>query len=464
MRILLLLIACFVSKIGAAQYLIANISLGNCASCYSSFALLNDTSVHLPKFAVFPEYMKEDSLEIERISQLGKSRFLLIFDDQIYAQTKAKNIGSTLNFFDINGTLIWQKDLRRMTKEFVKDSIQTIELIPSNHYGCRYLDSMEYCFDDELNLLRIFNRASKENKVIRKSDFPFDRLAAKLPPEQASKMNEFGTQFNQDNLNIASGYQNFQIGSDGRLYMMYEYIFVEDLQNIKLDFHLCMVSFDPQGEILDIIPIENSDSNRIFAQSFIVKDSVNFYAVAHPKHGGFAVQERAGIKDKKYLTHFAEEQGIFVAKDQLDFLLPEIYSHRFNNNFIARNISVYPYFTLCLANEVHDVARSESFKIIDDATAYQYYNSHFSEDHLLDSALVVTFIEADADHVWIYYRVNASNFLKIMHPSGSHTIDLTHFMRANDIYGVEIDAARKSLVFKQREPGYKFSIPMSVFD
>src|SRR5690606_27710392 len=124
----LLLAFMFFGHISYAQCLIANVNIADCSSCYNGITLLNNDSIQIPKFVVFKESFRADSLEIEKRFKFGQLGFNMLFNNLLYERVQSDNIRSSLTYLDENLEMKWKFDLKFITQETITDSILSISL------------------------------------------------------------------------------------------------------------------------------------------------------------------------------------------------------------------------------------------------------------------------------------------------------------------------------------------------
>lgn len=471
--LIFVLLSCLFSNRLQAQYLLANIELNNCPSCYAG--LFHLSKLNLPKFMILAERYREDSLEVERVHHFGRLGFQLIFDDSLFAATKVPKV-SSLHIYNADLEKVAVKDLQKLTKEFIADSLSILR-IESPSFEQSILTAYRptfYCkFDMSLGSLKVYDRRSDSLKYqVRSSEFPYEDLVPKLPAEKQEKMNSMNIEINRNTAGIGGGYSGFALDEEDNIYLLFDYSLIRDSvvdgsTKYFATTEYCMVKVDQRGEIAALYPIEMNPEYHVTDRTFhVLQDTVWF--TTHDYRDWFRHKAaRNESWDLECIAKYAVQDGRFVFVQPVPYPLPFIYASKYYENGMNAFPSIFPFYNLFLSNEIYHLETGKIAHIVDDDSFRSKVRLLPAGDliNLEDQVLRVSdsYVTAEGDFC-IFYFYEKHWWLKIFDKNLDvvYERNLSFLEPIIDAFFIKIDPYSNRISFKKSDPEEMIVLPLDL--
>lgn len=351
----------------SAQGLFLNININECRSCYAGIEYLHPKQTNISSFIVFKEKYKADSLDLEEQFKFSNRGFHLLFNNFLYNKFNFSEEKSSVSYYDINGNIICNKNLKELSIDFVKDSIINKHIIGTYEKKMiirKYANNKIYAFNLPTGVLTITDRESNHVQQIRSKYFEFDKLYKNLLAEE--KDLHFSSEIlNKQSTNYTPSYKWFDIDKYGNVYMLYAYMCFEDSNKVDASEKFCIAKFSERLELLNVFPIEEINERGIFNYMFILKDSTSIILNVHDVNEWISEKVKNNDKPIYVLSEFKLKSNRFIFSKYFDFDLPYIYRNKLHENYLSLNYSFYPFISYMYANEIYNASNSKLVNIID---------------------------------------------------------------------------------------------------
>lgn len=455
-----------------AQFLVVNIKDNKINDSEEALKSLDTSKVNLPIFIVFPSASKTDSVDIEDRYQFSDLGFHYLFNDEIYIKTHDQNGKSFLHYFDKDLQVVWKKDLKILNKNFLKDSVFSLQLpsVNNDRIVTTFTKDFIYDFNLETNILIIKDRKGNIIRSISHSDIPKERLYEILTEEEKSlvpapKSDPFFDYACQQNIIFWEG-----IDPQGNIFLNYEFEMYRSHETKNSSSKIFLAKLNAQGDLVGFYNVKDTMRTRRILPFGTLFPNPNqmINIVYNPQQTNFsAVKENSNDSTINFLILSQLDNNQFEFDSLIKYPLPQVYEKQFQLNGLSLFSSAYPIIALPLANEIFNLENHKKVKLIDETLYKQHFNFLREEKGALDKTTFnvnqTTILSPSS--FCVAYSINDTQFLNFYSSDMQlkKVVDLGFIQSYLGSFGLKIDASGDRIIFKQKKGNKQLVLPLQFF-
>ncbi len=455
-----------------AQFLVVNIKDYKSKDCDKDLMMLDKSKVNLPIFIVFPSSSKNDSVDIEDRYQFSQLGFHYLFNDELYIKTHDKNGKSFLHYFDKDLQVVWKKDLKILDKNFLKDSVFSLQLPLVNHdrIVTTFTKDFIYDFNLETNVLIIKDRKGNIIRSISHSDIPKERLYEILTEEERSlvpepKSDPFFDYACQQNIIFWEG-----IDSQGNIFLNYEFEMYRSHESKNSSSKVFLAKLNAQGDLEDFYNVEDTMRTRkIFPFGTLFPNPNQMINIVYnPQQTDFNFSKSSSADTAINFLILSQLDNNQIEFDSLiKYPLPQVYVKQFQLNGLSLFSSAYPIIALPLANEIYNLENHKKANLIDETLYKKHNNFQWKQKGDIDKTTFkvnqTTILSPSS--FCVAYSINDTQFLNFYSSDMQlkKVVDLGFMQSYLGSFGLKIDASGNRIIFTQKKGNKQLVLPLQFF-
>lgn len=469
MKQLFVIIALLSSIQSFGQCFILKTDLRDCISCREGMEKLTTKFTNLPVYAVFPEYMHEDSADVDFAGRFSVSNIGLLFNDEWYHKIDCNGANSCVVGLNSNGDITFHSDLKNMNESDLKFFLEKNK--PNNRPAgeiVNYRDSLRFEFDMTLARLTVTNRYT--NKVmarIRSAEVDLEWIERLLSGKAKTQFTKYGKLLNKDINGYVGYFESFALTSDNTIMLKYLYHNAPDTIKLIKDFHV-FIEYDFDGNYLNSYHINPPPHIRLYDPGFLLDSNDN--AIFCFWYRGISIeQENLMLDTLHYIARFNRQlqEYQFVRIDS--FLLPSFNVINKTYNDLSFIHSSYPFALNTYDNDIVNIKNGKSAPII----PAQNYKNEIEHAVKSNSPYNFCFFNIAKDHkgenAYYVFRLFDTIFIRKV------SNDLTtlkeaaprfHFLKSDEIIWVTVHPSVNMLTVYVNNPSKgerRYYLPLDLF-
>jgi hypothetical protein len=284
----------------------------------------------------------------------------LVFNDELYHQTKIKAGVSAVNYYD-GEKIAWRKELKILEPAFIRDSIvnvfnQTLQLHKEPEYLIHlHRESADMKFSMATGVLEYRRSDDPDQRhLIRPSSLSEAEVFKNLDKEQADNLKTYLSQFAHSNTFVPT-YKWADADKQGNIYLLYNYYdfkFNDQKKTAAIGQEYSIVKYSTRDELVGVYPIYQDMAHGLLGNGiFQIKDSNTFYFLT--SDGGEDIREQVKDDDQPIynLSEFKLRNNRFVFNKKIKIDLPEPYRKKYLYNDFTLYYASFP-----IVAQMHDNA------------------------------------------------------------------------------------------------------------
>lgn len=451
------------------QCAVIKLNLGDCAACYLGMELMNAKNVKWPVFAVCDESLRADSIDIVERYKLERLGITLLFKERKFLENK--EVGSTVNFFDNNGTLVWSKPLKGISNKLIQDSISNFNDSSKNSVSVInfYGKNISVALNEDLGKVSYSYNNNPQNVYSFKAKDVLEPTITKiLSKEKGAALNEAKKYLNQG-INFSPFIVKVAIDTTGHLIAVYKYYGVYyingDTNGSALPEYIA-IELD-HGKTLNITPIDFDFDNELLGNQIIIPSKNELYALTYGYYDKIKKLASDSSKPMYILSRYILKDGHYVFDKKIENDLPIPYRRKFLFNALSLEQSSFPFLCYDFSSDIYNITTNKTYSLWD--------NKEVSEETDIlkaihnDNCILGTYLDKSSKKLHVFYRYHNQIFASRLTTDfkKESIVNITNALIGGDngldnVSRAEINPIMKNVTFYNYD-NKSFILPLGLF-